>query len=261
MKEKILLAELPARSSLKERVTALQRILEQADLQRFIQPRDKVAIKTHFGDVDNDTHIAPELIRPVADLVKKIGGLPFLTETSTLYSGPRQNAITHIELAYEHGFTFERTGVPIIMCDGLLGNAELEVSIPGQLYRKVNIARDAVLADALILLSHPTGHMVTGLGACLKNLGMGLSSRKGKMLQHSSIKPEINRDKCTFCGQCLIWCPEKAIIEQESKAFIVSNQCIGCGECLAVCKFNAVKYNFQVQSADIQQRMAEYALG
>ena len=111
------------------------------------------------------------------------------------------------------------------------------------------------------MFSHPTGHILAGIGAAIKNLGMGLSSRKGKLQQHSSIKPSIDKEKCTFCRECIKWCPVDAIIEVNGKAFIQNDICIGCGECLAVCKFHAVKFNWGVQSDDIQCRIAEYALG
>ena len=249
------------KSSPQERRDAMNKLLSQIDFTAIVSPRDKVAIKTHIGDANNDTHIAPELVALVVQEIKKHDALPYLTETSTLYSGPRSNAITHLQLAQEHGFTFETVGAPFIMADGLFGNAEIEVPIKGILFDKVNIARDAVLTDVLIALSHPTGHMLSGMGACLKNLGMGLASRKGKMLQHSSIKPYINTDQCTLCGQCIKWCPVQAIIEQNGKAFIQQVICIGCGECLTLCKFAAVKFNWGIGSEDIQKSIAEYALG
>ncbi|MCK4653240.1 MAG: DUF362 domain-containing protein [Candidatus Cloacimonetes bacterium] len=260
-KNHVCFAELPAHSDIKERYTALKKILQYLKLGKIIKQKDKVAVKTHVGDVNNTTHISPELIKLVVSKIKEFKAHPFLIETSTLYSGPRSNAIGHINLAYEHGFTYEKVGAPFIMADGLLGNAEIEVKIPGILYKSVNIARDAVLTDVLVVLSHPTGHIVTGFGACIKNLGMGLCSKKGKLQQHSSIKPSIKKKTCTFCKQCIIWCPVQAIIEKDGKAFIIEEKCIGCGECLSICKFNAVKFNWGVQSEDLQKRMAEYALG
>jgi len=143
----------------------------------------------------------------------------------------------------------------------LLCSTEIEVQIPGILFTSVNIAREAVLADGLVVVSHPTGHMQVGMGACIKNLGMGLASRKGKLRQHSSIKPYIKKELCTLCKSCIRWCPENTIVEQEEKAFIVSEKCTGCGECLAVCRYHAVAYNWGVESPDLQKRMAEHALG
>ena len=248
-------------STTKERINATQLLLEKINLSSIFEKNDRIGIKLHIGERNNDTHVAPEIIHEVVSKVKQAGGSPFLTETSTLYRGARSNAIDHLTHAHEHGFTIEKTGAPFIMSDGLVGNTEIEVPIPGILFKSVNIAREIVLAEGLIVVSHPTGHVQAGLGACLKNIGMGLASRIGKMRQHSSIKPYIEARLCTFCKQCIKWCPEDAIIEKKGKAFIVTDKCIGCGECLAVCAFDAVKYNWGVESAELQKRIAEHALG
>jgi len=169
---KVYFCPVSARSSLQERSAAMNKILSNIDFNKLVSEQDKVAVKTHIGDANNDTHISPELVALVVKKIKKYNALPYITETSTLYSGPRSNAITHLNLAQKHGFTFETLGAPFIMSDGLFGNTEIEVPINGILFDKVNIARDAVLTDVMIVLSHPTGHILSGLGACLKNLGM-----------------------------------------------------------------------------------------
>ena len=56
-------------------------------------------------------------------------------------------------------------------------------------------------------------------------------------------------------------CPADAIIWREEKAWIEDEKCIGCGECLAVCRFGAVKFSWDQASEDLQDRMAEHALG
>ena len=257
----ILYVKLQGKSTNADRIFAMEKILSNIELTKVISKKDKVAVKTHVGELNNTTHISPDLIKTVISKIKEIDANPFLTETSTLYTGQRSDAITHIQHAYKHGFTYQKVGAPFIMADGLLGNAEIEVEIPGILYKKVNIARDAVLADAMVILSHPTGHIVAGFGAAIKNLGMGLCSKKGKLQQHSSIKPFIKEDQCTFCGKCITWCPELAIVEKNQKAFIIEEKCVGCGECLSICKFGAVRFNWGIQSVELQKRMAEYALG
>ena len=107
----------------------------------------------------------------------------------------------------------------------------------------------------------PDGHMVTGLGACLKNLGMGLASRAGKLRQHSSVAPAIKEDKCRYCRKCMQWCPAEAIGERRGKAFIDPAKCMGCGECLTVCRYDAVRYNWGTGSERLQKSMVEHALG
>ena len=249
------------KSNLTERITAMGTIVQQDIFEKTIDKKDRIGIKTHVGEVHNTTHISPDIIKVIVQQTKKLNALPFITETSTLYAGPRSNAVQHILHAYEHGFSIEKVGAPFIMADGLMGNSELSVSIPGKLYSTVNIARDAVLCDSMIVVSHPTGHIVAGIGAAIKNLGMGLSSRKGKLQQHSSVKPSIVSSKCTFCKHCIKACPVQAITKKDKKAYIDEEKCIGCGECIAECNFNAVHFNYGVQSVELQKRMAEYALG
>ncbi len=93
----------------------------------------------------------------------------------------------------------------------------------------------------------------------MKNLGMGCASRAGKLEQHADVQPWINADVCTLCGVCFDYCPESAIVEQETKAFILKEKCIGCGECLVVCPQGAVKHNWDYDNVRIQEKMAEYA--
>lgn len=259
--ETVYFAELPADSTPEQRVKAAKKILEHSDYDSILAKKDKVAIKTHVGEKKNTTHVAPQVIKVLVERIKRAGALPFLTETSTLYRGERSNAVDHLNQAYAHGFGPEKVGAPFIMADGLAGNSEIEVAIPGEVFNVVHIAREAVFADALVVASHPTGHMGEGLGACIKNIGMGLSSRKGKLRMHSTVKPSVKAEACTMCGQCITWCPEDAIIERDGKAFILAEKCIGCGECLAVCRFDAVTYNWGVESADLQRRTAEHAFG
>ena len=42
-----------------------------------------VAIKIHFGELGNVAYLRPNYAKAVADLVKEIGGKPFLTDCNT----------------------------------------------------------------------------------------------------------------------------------------------------------------------------------
>jgi uncharacterized Fe-S center protein len=261
MSSEVFFVELPEHSSLEERVAATGRLLDGFGLKQVVAQRDRVAVKIHIGEGKNNTHLAPQIVGVVVERLKRIGSSPFLTETSTLYKGSRSNAIDHLTHAFEHGFDFQTVGAPFIMADGLSGNSEVEVPISGVLFQKVNIAREAVFADALVAVTHVKGHLANGLAGTIKNIGMGLSSRMGKLRQHSSMKPKVSPKACTLCMKCIRWCPVDAIVEQEGKAFILSEPCIGCGECLAVCRFDAVKYDWGTQAVDLQRKEAEHALG
>ncbi len=241
-----------------EKVVALYR---HANLCEGIDDNDLTAIKMHFGEKGNDTHIPPDWVRPVVSEIKKRGGKPFLTDTCVLYKSQRDNALDHLRLAHEHGFTIDKTGTSVVIADGLLGGAEKEVKIPGEIFQKVALSTVALEANALVVLTHVTGHIATGMGGAIKNIGMGFASRKGKLRQHSVMKPAISEGKCTGCEVCIHWCPEDAIAMNGKAARIDSKKCIGCGECLVVCRFNAVKYDWRVSNVDLQKRMTEHALG
>ena len=254
-------ASLPDNPATDQQVAAVKKLITAIKLREMIVPDDFVAIKLHVGEANNTTHVKPELIKAIVDEAHSKSGNVFLTETSTLYKGERENAVKHLLHAHKHGFGIERIGAPFIMADGLTGNSEIEVAIDGIHDRTVKIAREIALADVLIVVSHPTGHLQTGLGACLKNLGMGLASRAGKLRQHSAIMPEVITARCRFCKKCLNWCPEAAIVESGQKAFILRDKCVGCGECLTVCRYDAIKYDWGTESELLQQRMAEHAYG
>jgi uncharacterized Fe-S center protein len=239
----------------------LKKLYDVSGAGEWIKKDEFIAVKTHFGEHNNKTFLNPIFAKAVCDKVKQKGAFPFLVETSTLYRGERSNAIDHLMLANEHGFGFERMHAPIIMADGLFGDAEITVGIEGKHFKEVKIAREIVKAQGLLALSHFTGHMAGGFGAAIKNVGMGLASRRGKLKQHSVMSPEVNRGSCTACGECIKWCPEDTISLVDGKAYIDKKGCIGCGECLAVCRFGAVMFDWKRESRVLQEMMAEYVAG
>jgi uncharacterized Fe-S center protein len=244
-----------------EQASGMEKIYDASGAAAVTAGKDFVAVKLHVGEKENTTHIRPALIRAIVDKVKSQQGVPFLTETSTLYKGERENAVKHLLHAHRHGFGIDNVGAPFIMADGLTGNTEYEIEINGELHKSVKVAREVMSADVLLAVSHATGHVAAGLGACIKNLGMGLASRMGKMRQHSAMLPEVITKKCRLCQKCIKWCPREAIIEKDGKAYIKTDKCIGCGECLAMCRFDAVKYDWGAESGFMQKSMAEHAYG
>lgn len=237
------------------------RLFDAAGLGELIEAGDLVAVKVHIGEKGNRTHVPARYVRPVVERVRERGGKPFLTDTNTLYRGMRSDAVDHMTLAEEHGFSLREAGAPFVVADGLLGHEEMEVEIEGEFYERVSVA--GVLADvqAIMAISHLTGHPLTGFGGTLKNLGMGFSSRKGKLAQHSKMPPRVDPEKCEGCGTCLRWCPVGAIEMRGKVASIDEGRCISCGECLAVCRFGAVTFNWDQGSEVLQKRMVEHAFG
>lgn len=237
-----------------------KQLFDSAGFKGAIQKNDMVAVKTSFGEKGNIGHLKPPIVKAIVDKVKECNGKPFLVETNTLYKGCRTNAVDHIAHAHDHGFSYESVGAPIIIGDGLFGEHDVQVEINQKMCKYAHVAGVARAANVIVSIAHVTGHLMAGMGATLKNLGMGLSSRGGKLAQHSGVIPQIIKRRCTACDVCSKWCPVKAIDTSEKYAIIDPKMCIGCGECLAVCQFGAVKISWDENTVNIQKKVAEYCL-
>ena len=216
--------------------------------------KGKTAIKVHFGEDGNITYLNPNLIKTLAKNINN----PYLIECNVLYKGKRTYAKDHIELAKQHGFNF----APIIISDGEKGNDYIEIEINKKHFKTIKIGKELQNFKNLVVFSHFTGHIATGFGGALKNLGMGLGSRAGKLAMHCKTSITINQNKCTACGLCIENCPANAISYVNEKAFIDEKKCIKCAKCIAICPQKApqVPWNL-VRGKDIQERIVEYCYG
>jgi len=235
-------------------------LFDFANFKNAIDKNDMVAIKTSFGEKGNIGHLKPPIIKAFVDKINTLKGKPFLIETNTLYVGHRTNAVDHLTLAHEHGFNYENIGAPIVIGDGLFGEHDVQIEINQEMCKYAHVAGIARASNVIVSIAHVTGHLATGMGATLKNIGMGLSSRGGKLSQHSGVIPQILKRKCTTCGVCGKWCPVGAVKMGEEYAIIDPHICIGCGECLAVCQFKAVKIAWDESTVNLQKKVAEHCL-
>ncbi len=222
---------------------------------------DFTAVKVHVGEDKNTTYIKAPCLKGLVEELLSLKTKPFITDTSTLYTGRRHNAIDHTVFATQRGFSVEGLGVPFIAPDGLFGTAETAVRIDGELDREVSIAADIVRCQSILSVAHFTGHGNACVGATLKTLGMGCASRKGKMRQHAALKPRVKKGKCRRCGECHRHCPADAIRLDEVQAHIDKDKCIGCAECVAVCRFDAIEHDWEQENSVLQKSVAEHALG
>ena len=239
----------------------LQKLIRRAGIGTIDMNNKLVAIKIHFGEPGNLSYLRPNYAKAVADVIKELGGKPFLTDCNTLYVGRRKNALDHIEAAYENGFTPFSTGCQVIIADGLKGTDDVEVPVVGgELVKTAKIGRAVMDADVFITLTHFKGHEATGFGGCLKNIGMGCGSRAGKMEQDNSGKPDVNQSKCVGCRTCARNCAHGAIsFGEDRKASIDHNKCVGCGRCLGACNFDAIYNSNSSANDDLNRKIAEYS--
>ncbi|MBE6641109.1 MAG: DUF362 domain-containing protein [Ruminococcaceae bacterium] len=240
----------------------LKRLIKAAGIGNIDMDGKFVAVKMHFGELGNISFLRPNYAKAVVDVIKELGGKPFLTDCNTMYPGSRKNALEHLECAWENGFSPLSTGCPILIGDGLKGTDDVLVPVKGGEYvKEAKIGRAIMDADVFISLSHFKGHEMTGFGGAVKNIGMGCGSRAGKTEQHSDGKPVIYEEKCRGCKRCARECANNGLIfNAETKKMTVNyDGCVGCGRCLGACAFDAIDFACDTAAADLNRKMAEYA--
>src|SRR5699024_975860 len=206
----------------------LKKLIRKAGIGDIDFEKKMTAIKIHFGEPGNLSYLRPNYAKAVADVIKELGGRPFLTDCNTLYVGRRKDALEHLSAAFENGFNMLSTGCHIIIADGLKGTDEAYVPVKGgELVKEAKIGRAIMDADVFISLNHFKGHEATGFGGALKNIGMGCGSRAGKKEQHNSGKPTVDQEHCVGCTVCSKNCAHGAISFHETKASIDHSQCVG----------------------------------
>ncbi len=236
----------------------LRRLLEASGTLRQVRPRDQVVMKLHFGEEGNTGFVKPEWVRVFSLNIKQAQAVPVMAETNTLYRGQRTNSKDHLALAARHGFTLEKTAAAISIPEDKPENVR-DVSVQQTHIKTAKIIKVFLEADVLVVLSHFKGHLMTGFGGAVKNVGMGCASREGKLAQHGGVAPFVSQDGCVGCGECVQVCPADAITLDDDLAFIDGGRCIGCASCIAACPQEAIDVPWEAGGETIQEKMVEYA--
>ncbi|MCX4310001.1 MAG: DUF362 domain-containing protein [Desulfovibrio sp.] len=253
-------ANLHCRTEQSNKLSKIQRLCDAVGLKKTLRKNEVAGIKLHFGEYGNDTHLKPAFVRQVVDKIKKCGAKPFLTDSNTLYSGMRHNAVDHLNVAYLHGFTPAVVDAPVIIADGLFGENDVPVRIDCKHFREVHIADVIRRAPSLTVLSHFKGHEMAGFGGAIKNLAMGGGSVRGKRDQHDT-HVQVSENDCIGCGKCVRVCPQGALSLVDGKSHVDVSKCIGCFECITVCPVKAISIDWATQMTPFVERMTEYAYG
>ncbi|MBE5771008.1 MAG: DUF362 domain-containing protein [Clostridiales bacterium] len=241
--------------------TKLKKLIKKAGIADLEMEDKFVAIKMHFGELGNISFLRPNYARAVVDVVKEMGGKPFLTDCNTMYPGSRKNALEHLCCAWQNGFTPLTVDCPILIGDGLKGTDDVNVPVVGGEYvQEAKIGRAIMDADIFISLSHFKGHETTGFGGAIKNIGMGCGSRAGKKEQHSNGQPRIDADLCKGCKKCQKECANDGLVfdEKTGKMTVDKVHCVGCGRCLGACNLDAISFSDDAAVYELNCRMAEY---
>ena len=140
------------------------------------QPSGKVAVKVSTGEPPASNYLRAELI---GDLVRRVDGT--IVECNTAYGGSRSSSAMHRQVAADHGFT--------AIADFDLMDEEGEAEWPvtgGTRLDRIIVGSHAENYSDWLILSHYKGHQMAGYGGAIKNVGIGASSARGKVLVHTA---------------------------------------------------------------------------
>lgn len=150
------------------------------DLPGGILP-GKVAVKLHSGEPGNQNFLKPEFWQPV---VNDVHGT--VVECNTAYDGGRNTTEKHRETMEKHGWSKHFT-VDIMDAEG----PDAELLIPnGKRIKKVQVGKNMLNYDSMLVLSHFKGHPMGGFGGALKQFSIGCASSYGKAYIHGAGEPE-----------------------------------------------------------------------
>ena len=248
----------PSGKSVEENLEALKRILGKFD--GFFKKNDVVGIKLHWGERGNESYLPPDYAALVASWLKEQGAKPFVVDTTVLYSGGRRNGVDSLQTAYEHGYTPDKLGCPVVIGDGLGGRDVFVVEVGYPNFQSVEVASIVNQADGFVVFSHFKGHMASGFGGAMKNISMGFASRAQKQRMHSDAHPQLNKEKCTQCGVCIEVCPVGAARwGEDGYPEFDLNACIGDAQCIAMCPAVALRVMWEIDKRVFQERLVETA--
>ena len=150
------------------------------DLPGGILP-GKVAVKLHSGEPGNQNFLKPEFWQPIVNYVHGT-----VVECNTAYDGGRNTTEKHRETMEKHGWSKHFT-VDIMDAEG----PDAELLIPnGKRIKKVQVGKNMLNYDSMLVLSHFKGHPMGGFGGALKQLSIGCDSSYGKAYIHGAGEPE-----------------------------------------------------------------------
>lgn len=189
----------------------------------------EVPFKLHMGEMRNRYYPKAGIVKPFIESIKKRNIEPFLYDTTVAYSGLRHSKLGYEKLAQMHGY--KKLGKVVIDDTGI------NVNIEG---REYEVGDHLINTEHIIAFSHVKGHIATGMGAAIKNFGMGGVTKETKRKIHHASRPIYQKDACTFCGICSELCPFDAIKVNDKHWKLSKRKCFGCGVCVENCSSKAL---------------------
>ncbi len=216
----------------------LERLLNEVGLSRLFEPKEWVAVKTHFGSEGAHRIVRPVFLRKIVDAVKTVGAKPFVTDTV------RIKGLDYLEVANQNGINHLSVGAPVVLADGLYGNDNIMVKA-GDILGEIAVASLIYDVPAMVVCTHVKGHIQAGYAGAIKNIAMGGVSAShrhcgwkcGRGAMHAMGEGKLvwDEEKCTFCYQCEEVCPLDCISFKDEQFSYDDERCWRCGRCTRVC--------------------------
>jgi uncharacterized Fe-S center protein len=231
--------------------------LEKSGSLSVINKGDFVAIKLHPGELGTPYYVKPIYVRKLVEKIREAGGKPFLTDTTTLYTGKRHDALDLLQTVDAHGLGLESVGAPFVVADGVKGGEGVQVETNG-IVKTVGVAPVFSEVDSMVVLAHIKGHGLAGIGGAIKQLGMGCVDKKTKLAAHRTVDLKVDHTKCTGCGTCLKICRDKIPRIENGKAYMDSPLCMRCPYCQSACPTQAISL---INRENLQRALAATTQG
>lgn len=243
-KSEVYYMDLEADKLTKSLVVKMVTLFKKAKFDKVIEPNHYVAIKIRGAEWNNTAYLRPVYVRTIVDIVKQLGGIPYVVDTTTLPYHPfasRATAIEYIKTLERNGFSSATMGCPVVIADGFLGTDDVRVDLPeGIILQEQFVAIGIAEADMVIVLSHLNGHPMCAFTGAIENLGVGCVSKRGKynigMVGHP--KYDLNKFQyyperckgiaCPNSRVCDDICPEDAIHINYDGLIWEKEKCKGC---------------------------------
>ncbi|MFH1755053.1 MAG: DUF362 domain-containing protein [Candidatus Latescibacterota bacterium] len=198
------------------------------EIKRHFAGCRNIAVKLHFGEPGNKFALAPGQVEPLTKCLRELGFNFFLYDSSVAYGGQRGEPGTHKQSAIDKGW-------------GALGEIRTGDDCTPQKgeYMTYQVCRELSAADGVLVVSHFKGHVCSGFGGAIKNLGMGALGKESKSAIHHGAKPFVEGE-CSQCGTCVDTCPVGGITLKDAPVF---ETCFGCSLCVELCPEDTLKVN------------------
>jgi uncharacterized Fe-S center protein len=202
------------------------------EIRGFFSPGNRIAVKVHFGEPGNRYALSPDFLHATVRTLQSLDVSPFLFDSPVAYNSPRNSVEGYLKTLKNKNITKITMGCPVIISN--------QATTVDTNKLKYSICTEPIRAEGVLVLSHVKGHICTGFGGALKNIGMGGMAKNTKRSIHQGGEPRYSGD-CCECGACITSCPLGNIRLFEGRPYFDKNWCCGCSTCVSVCEYGCIE--------------------